>query len=151
MVRRDVLVRRSKIVGLVKEANRIEAARVLGQQAVGGRAKKYVDWKGRLLAMGRGKARRLALSWDSVKRAKRALKRTGTLRDGHGGRFASRLKIALTGADSGSSRRPQGPSHGTSGRPPPPVGPRRGALPSRRILGQGSGAFRPSEQSAQTA
>ena len=43
MVRRHVLVRKSKIVGLGKEANRIEAGRVLGQHAVGGRAKTYVD------------------------------------------------------------------------------------------------------------
>ena len=43
MVRRRVLVRRSKIVGLGKEANRIEAGRALGQHAVGGRAKTYVD------------------------------------------------------------------------------------------------------------
>jgi hypothetical protein len=57
MVRRRVLVRRSKIVGLGKEANRIEAGRVLGQAAVGGKAKTYVDWKRRLLAMGRNEAR----------------------------------------------------------------------------------------------
>ena len=43
MLRRRVLVRRSKIVGLGKEANRIEAGRVLGQVAVGGKAKRYVD------------------------------------------------------------------------------------------------------------
>ena len=43
MVRRRVLVCKSKIVGLGKEANRIEAGRVLGQAAVGGRAKAYVD------------------------------------------------------------------------------------------------------------
>jgi hypothetical protein len=95
MLRRRVLVRRSKIVGLGKEANRIEAGRVLGQHAVGGRAKTYVDVNGRLTAMGRAEARRFGLSWDSVKRAKRTLRRTGTLRDGHGGRFLSRLKIAL--------------------------------------------------------
>jgi hypothetical protein len=95
MVRRHVLVRKSKIVGLGKEANRIEAGRVLGQHAVGGRAKTYVDIKRRLLAMGRGEARRLGLSWDSVKRAKRSLRQTGALRGGHGGRFLSRLKIAI--------------------------------------------------------
>ena len=99
MVRRHVVVRKSKIVGLGKEANRIEAGRVLGQHAVGGRAKTYVDVKGRLLAMGRAEARWLGLSWDSVKRAKRTLRRTGTLRDGHGGRFASRLRVALGAVD----------------------------------------------------
>jgi hypothetical protein len=55
----------------------------------------FVDWKSRLLAMGRAEARRLGLSRDSVKRAKRTLRGTRTLRDGHGGRFLSRLKIAL--------------------------------------------------------
>ena len=43
MLRRRVLVRRSKIVGLGKEANRIEAGRVLGQAAVAGRAKRHID------------------------------------------------------------------------------------------------------------
>ncbi len=43
MARRRVLVRKSKIVGLGKEANRVEAGRVLGLAAVGGRAKHYVD------------------------------------------------------------------------------------------------------------
>jgi hypothetical protein len=42
-VRRQVLVRRKDLVGLGKEANRIEVGRVLGQSAVGGRAKRYVD------------------------------------------------------------------------------------------------------------
>ena len=55
----------------------------------------FIDWKRRLLSMGRAEARRLGLSWDSVKRAKRTLRRTGMLRDGHGGRFLSRPKIAL--------------------------------------------------------
>ena len=43
MVRRQVIVCKSKIVGLGKEANRVEAGRVLGQAAVWGRAKTYVD------------------------------------------------------------------------------------------------------------
>jgi hypothetical protein len=42
-VRRHVLARRKNLVGLGKEANRIEDARVLGIQAVRGRAKRYVD------------------------------------------------------------------------------------------------------------
>lgn|GEM_PF-6590669 len=40
---RHVLVRRKNLVGLGKEANRLEDARVLGLRAVGGRAKRYVD------------------------------------------------------------------------------------------------------------
>lgn len=42
-VRRHVLVRRKNLVGLGKEANRIEASRVLGLRATGGRARTYVD------------------------------------------------------------------------------------------------------------
>jgi len=42
-VRRHALVSEKNLVGLGKEANRIEAGRVLGQSTVGGRAKRYVD------------------------------------------------------------------------------------------------------------
>jgi hypothetical protein len=42
-VRRHVLVRRRNLVGLGKEANRVEEARVLGLHATRGRAKRYVD------------------------------------------------------------------------------------------------------------
>ena len=41
--RRHVLIRRKNLVGLGKEANRIEASRVLGLKATGGRAKTYVN------------------------------------------------------------------------------------------------------------
>ena len=94
IVRRSLLVRRFDIVGLGKEGTKLAARLKLGK-SVGGTPSIFVDWKRRLLAMGRAGARRLGLSWDSVKRAKRTLRRTGTLRDGHGGRFLSRLKAAL--------------------------------------------------------
>lgn len=55
MVRRSVLVRASRIDGLGKEANRIESARVLGVGPAGARAKVYVPWAERILA--------LPLSW----------------------------------------------------------------------------------------
>ncbi|HEY6238658.1 MAG TPA: hypothetical protein VIZ68_05685 [Thermoplasmata archaeon] len=42
-VRRQVLVRGQNISGLGKEANRIEEGRVLGQRALRGAAKRYVD------------------------------------------------------------------------------------------------------------
>jgi hypothetical protein len=42
-IRRRVLVREKNLVGLGKEANRVEDARVLGLCAVRGRAKRYVD------------------------------------------------------------------------------------------------------------
>ena len=42
-VRRHALVRAKNLVGLGKEANRVEDSRVLGLAAVKGRAKRYVD------------------------------------------------------------------------------------------------------------
>jgi hypothetical protein len=94
ILRRTVLVKKSSLVGLGKEGTKLGARLKLGKIA-GGNPAVYVDWKRRLLAMGRAEARLAGLSWDSVKRAKRTLRRTGTLRDGHGGRFLSRLKAAL--------------------------------------------------------
>ena len=84
-------------VGLGKEANRIEAGRILGRLAVGGRAKTYVDWKGRLLAMGRAEAGALGLPWQTVTRWKKRVKAGFPLTDGHGGRALARVKRALGG------------------------------------------------------
>lgn len=64
-VRRHVLVRKRNLVGLGKEANRIEPSRVLGLRATGGRAKTYVDpdpFKGSAAEV----ARRLGLSRRAV-------------------------------------------------------------------------------------
>ena len=91
MVRRHILVRRSKIVGLGKEVNRIGDARVLGHAFVGGRAKTYVDWEARLLGVGRAEARRLELPWDFVMRAKRRLRSGSKLRADAAGRVRSAL------------------------------------------------------------
>ena len=95
MVRRHVLVRKSKIVGLGKEANRIEAGRVLGQHAVGRRAKTYFDVHGRLTAMGRAKAKRLGIPWATVTRWKRKLRSGKPVKDGHGRRARGRLVMAV--------------------------------------------------------
>jgi hypothetical protein len=95
MVRRHALVRKSKIVGLGKEANRIEAGRVLGQTAVGGKAKTYVDLKGRLLAMGRAEAKARGLPWATVTRWKRRLRVGFPIENGHGGRARERARVAL--------------------------------------------------------
>ena len=115
MVRRHVLVRKSRIIGLGKEANRIETGRVLGQHAVGGRAKTYVNWKGRLLAMGRAEAERLGLPWTTVMRWKGRLRLGLPLANGHGGHSLSRLRAAFARAigdrggvpDPTSSKSPQ--------------------------------------------
>ena len=74
MVRRQVLIRKSKIVGLGKEANRIEVGRVLGQVAVGGKAKRYVDpdpFKGSATEVARrlGVSRRTIFAWRQAARA----------------------------------------------------------------------------------
>ena len=82
MDRRHVLVRKSKIVGLGKEANRIESARVLGQAAVGGRAKTYVDpdpFKGSATEV----ARRLGVSRRTVFNRRKSL--CGSRRHNPGG------------------------------------------------------------------
>ncbi len=63
--RRHVLVRRRSLIGLGKEANRIEAARVLGLQATRGRGRVYVDpdpFKGSATEV----ARRLGVSRRTV-------------------------------------------------------------------------------------
>jgi hypothetical protein len=51
----------------------------------------FVDWRRRLLAMGRSEARRLGLRWDTVRDWKRSLRRNGGLR----GDALARLKKAL--------------------------------------------------------
>lgn len=79
-------MKRSKIGGLGKEANRIGDARVLGHPFVGGRAKTYVDWEARLLGVGRAEARRLELPWDFVMRSKRRLRSGAKLRTDAAGR-----------------------------------------------------------------
>jgi hypothetical protein len=69
------LVRRQNLVGLGKEANRVEESKVLGLAAVGGRAKTYVDpdpFKGSATQV----ARRLGVSRRTVfHRRKRAKER----------------------------------------------------------------------------
>ena len=93
MVRRHVLIRRSKIAGLGKEANRIGDARVLGHAAAGGRPKTYLDWKERLLKMGRAEARALGLPGDFVMRAKRRVKAKLPLRRDAAGRLRAALSL----------------------------------------------------------
>ncbi len=80
MVRRQVLIRKSKIVGLGKEANRVEDSRVLGLRTAGGRAKTYVDpdpFKGSATEV----ARRLGVSRRTVYNLRRRRKAGRTARD----------------------------------------------------------------------
>ncbi len=80
MVRRPVLVRKLGIVGLGKEANRIEVGRVLGQSVAGGRAKRYVDpdpYKGSATEV----AQRLGVSRRTVYNLRRRRKAGRTARE----------------------------------------------------------------------
>ncbi len=89
-VRRSVFVRKDALVGLGKEGGKYAARLKLGH-ASGVTPSVFVDWKRRLLAMGRAEARRLGLPWPSVTRWKRSLKKNGDLR----GDALKRLRTAL--------------------------------------------------------
>ncbi len=90
IVRRNVLVRKSSLIGLGKEGTKLAARLKLGK-AASADPSVFVDWKRRLLAMGRAEARRLGLPWNRVGAWKRTVRRTGTLR----GDALRRLKAAL--------------------------------------------------------
>ena len=77
IVRRHVLVHRSSLVGLGKEGTKLSARLKIGKAASADPAL-FIDWKRRLLAMGRAEARRLGLPWATVARTKARL-RAGTL------------------------------------------------------------------------
>ena len=79
IVRRSVLVRKDSLVGLGKEGTKLAARLKLGKAASADPAL-FIDWKRRLIALGRGQARRLGLPWNRVGGWKRTLRRTGTLR-----------------------------------------------------------------------
>jgi hypothetical protein len=94
-VRRNIQVRAKNLVGLGKEANRIEDSRVLGLRVVGGCAKRYSDVKGRVLGMGRAEARMLGIPWSTITRWKRRLREGRSLDNGHGGRALLRAGQAF--------------------------------------------------------
>ena len=91
---RSVLVRKSSLVGLGKEGTKLAARLKFGKTAAADPSL-FIDWKRRLLAMGRAEASRLGLPWSSVMRWKRRLRSGLPLEDGHGGRARARLKVAL--------------------------------------------------------
>ncbi|MGC2359932.1 MAG: helix-turn-helix domain-containing protein, partial [Thermoplasmata archaeon] len=67
-VRRHIFVRRKNLIGLGKEANRVEDSKVLGLAAVRGRAKRYVDPDPRVgsateVAARLGVSRRTVYNW----------------------------------------------------------------------------------------
>ena len=65
----------------------------------------FIDWKRRLLAMGRAEARRLGLPWNRVGGWKRTVRKTGTLR----GDALRRLKRALLSPSTASPTSPSDP------------------------------------------
>ena len=87
---RSGLVRKSSLVGLGKEGAKLAARLKVGKTAAADPSV-FIDWKRRLLAMGRAEARRLGLPWNRVGGWKRTVRRTGTLR----GDALRRLKAAL--------------------------------------------------------
>jgi hypothetical protein len=76
-VRRHVVVQRSSLAGLGKEGTKLSARFKLGQIA-GRTPSVFVDWKRRLLAMGRAEAKALGLPYRRVCEWKAKL-RAGTL------------------------------------------------------------------------
>ncbi len=91
IVRRSVLVRRVSLVGLGKEGTKLAARLKIGR-AAGAAPALFVDWRRRLLAMGRAEAGRLGLPYRRVMEWKAKL-RAGTLPAN--GAAVRRLKRAL--------------------------------------------------------
>src|SRR5207249_3280326 len=83
LIRRHILVRKDRIIGLGKEANRIEQSRVLGPWGVGGNAKRYVDWRKRILALPPSWAKTHGLSERSFRYLRQVLS-SGRIPRGHG-------------------------------------------------------------------
>ena len=104
IVRRHVLVRKSSLVGIGKEGTKIAARLKLGKSAAADPTV-FIDWKRRLLAMGRAEARRLGLPWNRVGGWKRTVRRTGTIR----GDVLRRLKRALLSPSTASPTSPSDP------------------------------------------
>ncbi len=77
----------------VKEGTKLAGRLKLGKTAAADPSL-FIDWKRRLLAMGRAEARRLGLPWNRVGGWKRSLKRSGKLR----GDALNRLKGAMVQA-----------------------------------------------------
>ena len=101
---RSVLVRKSSLVGLGKEGTKLAARLKFGKTAAADPSL-FIDWKRRLLAMGRAEARRLGLPWNRVGGWKRTVRKTGTLR----GDALRRLKRALLSPSTASPTSPSDP------------------------------------------
>jgi hypothetical protein len=94
MVRRRVLIRKGKIAGLGKEANRIEIARVLGVGPTGARAKVYVPWVARMLELPLSWATMHGIDRRNFARLRRRLRRGGPV-TGYAGGLLNRVRDCL--------------------------------------------------------
>jgi hypothetical protein len=94
IIRRHIRVRKDRIVGLGKEAKRIELSRVLGLWGGGGDAKRYVDWRSIILALPASWAKTHGISERSFRHLRRTL-RSGRIPRGHGARTFTRVCEAL--------------------------------------------------------
>lgn len=95
MVRRAVLVRASRIQGLGKEANRIESSRVLGVGPTGARAKVYVPWAERILALPLSWATEHGIDRRNFARLRRRL-RKGKVAKGYRGGLLEKVQRLLS-------------------------------------------------------
>ncbi len=96
VVRRHVLVRRSRTEGIGKEANRIETARILGVGPTGARAKVYEPFIQRILALPLDWGPKNGIPRASFARLRKAL-RSGRIPRGHGTSAMGRVQLALAG------------------------------------------------------
>jgi hypothetical protein len=94
IVRRRILVRGDRIIGLGKEGKRVELSRVLGPGLAGGNARRYVDWKKHILALPPSWATSKEISERSFRHLRRTL-RSGRIPRGHGARTFTRVCEAL--------------------------------------------------------
>jgi hypothetical protein len=99
LVRRQVLAREVRIAGLGKEANRIEVARVLGVGSAGARAKVYVPWAERILALPLSWATEHGIDKRNFARLRKRL-RKGKLARGYSGGLLVRVQAILSATKS---------------------------------------------------
>jgi hypothetical protein len=94
MIRRRILVRKDRIIGLGKEANRVEANRILGLHTAGSRAKRYADWKAKIIALPPSWARAHGIPERSFRYLRQVLK-SGRIPRGHGSQTFGRVCLKL--------------------------------------------------------
>jgi hypothetical protein len=98
IIRRHVLVRADRIVGLGKEANRMEVARVLGVGSMGARASVLVPWAERILALPLAWATAHGIDKRNFARLNKRL-RKGKVARGYRSGLLARVQAALTGSE----------------------------------------------------